>query len=446
MGSHLDRKERAPLYGLASLRIGVCLALILEDSTAAAVIASETPRSLLIYPELIGSWLPLPLALSTQLVWIFRALSLTALVGYKTRLSLLGLVLLGAPLLGSAQLVAPVVHNMHLFWFLLLLMTAPCAATWSLDALLAKEHVKPEPRDRNALFFARLLLALCYFFPGLWKLLGAPGVWASSSFLVPLFHSKWYEFDFIPLLRVDQYPLLLQALGWGVVLLEVGFPFLILHRRLRWIALIGGLSFHLGSAQLLGIRFMPLWLCYGTLVDWPRVLDWLHDQRRDVPSSENPKRTKWWTKLDLPRPTLSPTTFVGSLLVAGVVLFGGRGQTQAWPFACYPTFHHPVGHFLPDIELLIQRGSDRQIYPSPQQARRRPQAAWGQAWDLLGYYGHPPSKERLRAYVTSNLNLSKEHSGTLKVDVFAVQRSTVPEQWDEAPRRKRHLGTITMAP
>ncbi len=389
----------ADLLGLASLRVGVCLALLLEDSVGGALDAAGRPEELLIYPELLPGWLPLGFGSTLVLVWIVRILAFTALLGYRTQVSLMALAILGALLLGSAQLVGPTVHNMHLLWFVGLLALSPAGRVASLDAYLARRTSGPFESTsagaaRPALLFARMLLATVYFFPGAWKLLSAGTAWASAERLIPLFHSKWYQFNFVPVFRIDHYPHLLEAGAWGILALELSFPVLIWSTMGRWLALIGGLSFHLVSAQLLGIRFMPLWLCYGVLIDWPRVIDWITDaepssDRAAASESTNPSEPAKSNEQPGIVRRLSELPAVGWLglaILVGQCVQGVRGQMQSWPVACYPTFHRPVSASIPDVLLIVSGAHSHEEVrvPSADEARRRSQAAWGRAWDLLG--------------------------------------------------------------
>ena len=461
--------EVGTFMGLAALRIGVCIALLLEDSVGGALVAARRTRELLVYPEFLGdwvllpNWLPLSACITLGLVWIFRALLIGALLGYRTQFCLGGLCFVGVPLLASAQLLGPTVHNMHLLWFLLLLAVSPAGKTWSLDHYMrsraaeaphsyrAKRHSHLASTGAQALLFARLLLGCVYFFPGVWKL-GANGwSWASPERLIPLFHGKWYQFNFLPSLRVDQHPLLLQLGGISIMLLELAFPLLVLSRTGRWIAFVSGLTFHVLSAQFLGIRFMPLWLCYGILIDWPRVRLWLQD--RPTTNMERVSRrlvlAECWRSLRaaMMRPTV--VLVLGVVLLLGVVIQGARGKMQSWPFACYPTFHHPIANALPDVLLVTTATKVR--FPSPEQARHRSQAAWGQAWDLLGYYGTPVTQARLVAYAEEQLarrsvGMGKSTVGgePLEVTLYEVLRSTRPEQWDSEPRVVRRLGSVQL--
>ena len=446
-----------PFFGLASLRLGVCTALLLEDSVGGALVAARRPHELLVYPEFLTGWVPLSPTWTLGLMWAFRVLLVSALLGFRTQLSLAGLSVLGLPLLASAQLLGPTVHNMHLLWFLLLLAVAPSGQVWSIDQLMRSRAVRrawPAARvDRTALrasqglFVARGLLACVYFFPGAWKLCANGVAWASAQRLVPLFHSKWYQFNFLPSFRVDEHPLLLQLGGLGIMALELAFPVLVLSRAGRWMACLGGLSFHVLSAQFLGIRFMPLWLCYGILIDWPSVLHWLQDRSPPSRTGEAARKTSPWrlTSIRVRPAHLNLVSLVGSVLLLGAITQGARGQMQSWPFACYPTFHRPIRDTLPDVLMVVSTKQERRSYPSPQQARLRSQAAWGRTWDLLGYYGTPVSPARLQAYAEEQLTRLRPALRDAQVSLYEVERSTQPADWDSSPRIIRCLGNVEVS-
>jgi len=431
------------LRSLASLRIGACLALLLEDSSGPARLVVRLAPALRTWPEglrEVSSVLPRDPALVDPLVWAFRLAVLLSLVGLGTEWSLLALSLLGAVLLPLAQAAGPTVHNHHLFWFLLLLTAAGSSsgAVWSLDAWRRREPWSTDQarRAKLAVAFGRALLGLVYFFPGYWKMKTSGLAWLSPAALTHLFHSKWYQLDLLPWLRPDRFPILLSAGAAGIVLLELSFPLLVLTARGRTLALIGGLSFHVVSAQLLGIAFAPLWLCYGLLVDWSRVDAWLR-------SEPAPPLARGGVRL----PALRQAPLVagiGVLACGGFILQGLRGQGQGWPWACYPTFQWIVPAEQRDV-LATTVGSDSPAsYPSPGQARRRSQREWGLMYRLLGAYGDDPVTlaEARCAYaqrLVTEGHLPHAHSGPTKVELAEVARPTAPERWDDPPTPRRVL-------
>lgn len=433
---------------LASLRIGACLAILLEDSAGPARVAVRLSPALRKWPEGLGfveGHLPSEPAAIDALVLCFRAALVLSLVGLWTRWSLLGAALLGALLLPLAQLVGPTVHNHHLFWFLLLLATAgPSAGTrWSLDRVFGRAKVEREnARARVVIGCGRLLLGIVYFFPGYWKLATSGISWFEPDALIHLFHSKWYQFDFVPWWRIDHFPKLLAAGGAGVVLLELSFPALVFTRRGRSIALVGGLGFHVFSSQFLGIAFAPLWLCYGLLIDWQAVDAWLRSERLVRREAALGQRLgKALCALSNAR----TASVVGLLAIGGLLVQGVRGQGQAWPWACYPTFEWRVSGEQRDVLAVVTTPKRRLVYPTPRAARQRTQNEWGQVFRLLGAYAESPQRlEQARCAYAELLVRQGRLPSKWPIDLYEVQRSTEPERWNDAPRVGQHLASCAV--
>jgi hypothetical protein len=196
---------------------------------------------------------------------------------------------------------------------------------------------------------------------------------------------------------------------------------------------LGGLTFHVLSAQLLGISFAPLWLCYGLLVDWNRVDAWL---RSDSAPPQLPRtRLAGWRRA----PGVSA---IGLVACAGFAIEGLRGQSQSWPWACYPTFQWIVPGEQRDVLATVS--DPPATYPSPRQARRRSQREWGSMYRLLGAYGDSQASvaEARCAYARQLVeagSLPRARAGSTEVTLIEVRRSTVPEHWNDAPAKGRTL-------
>lgn len=430
---------------LGALRIGVCLAFLLEDSAGGALVAAQLPRELLQWPELLASLTRPAGALlphATSLVWAFRVSVVCVLFGVGTRMSLAVATVLGWLVLPLAQLVGPTVHNHHLLWFLTLLSFGPTPDWWSVDRLLSPRGFPQVTRTKAAplaLLMARMLLACVYFFPGFWKLRESGLEWLAPQSLIQLFHLKWYEFGFVPAFRIDQVPGLLVAGGACVVLLELSFPLLVQSPRGRNLALLGGLGFHIFASQFLRISFAPLWLCYGILIDWDQVLAWLRDETWVAPPAS---MLGAWA-LARKAPLL---TFVGVTLLLGTGIQGARGAIQAWPFACYPTFQWLAPAALADVVAVWAGQAPSEGFPSPAQARLRSQQEWGRVYRLVGSYGDPVDQlEAARgAYVRDlaerGLLGSRPEGAPEAVELHLVRRPTDPTRWNEMPAVNVLLG------
>ncbi len=400
-----------------------CVLLVSPERDKALAIAA-TPRAVLAAPEGLGWFLahaPIDPALVRHASTAFVAACVAVVLGFLTRPALVIALGAGGYLFALAQLGAPVVHDMHLLWFTAVLLASPCADALSLDAMLRDRPRGALAADYGApLVVARSLLACVYFFPGAHKLATSGLAWASAENLRNLLHSKWYEHAHVPALRLDQHPWLLTAGGAFVLAFELGFPLLVHVRRARiWLAL-AGVVFHVSSEVFFLIPFLSLWGTYACLVDARAILG-------DAHLGPRPRTAR--------RGWLAATTLTGALLLAPAIGAGARGQMQAYPFACYPTFAWQVGPTLPALTLRIESDGRDEIRVH----RPATQDGWGHAWRALGLYGSDPSEEALRAIVAEMRASSPFPPRARVVHVHVGEVVTDPAAWDEAPRLGREV-------
>ncbi len=347
------RLRSDPPTQLAVLRIVVVSIVLLTPATKEAV---QWGSASSIAP-LPGLWsLPIPvspaLARLAQLVLVGGCFA--ALVGLYTRAALVLATVSSLYVLGLPQRMGNVVHHHHLVWLLALLAASPCGDALAVDA-------GPRRHDRAytaPLDLARLMFGCIYLFPGLWKLNEQGLGFATSDNLRNQLWWKWAQYDWVPAFRIDRHPRLLLALGLGTIVFELGFIVLVWFRRTRLVALGAGLAFHFGTAWLMKIEFPSLWLCYLGLLGDDEREHWLRGAERSA--------------------------LVGVGLLVAIAVQGLRGEVRAWPFACYPTFHHRVGAEMPD---LVITGSDAAGRTVTLFGHPHPQAEWGVAWSLAGLQG-----------------------------------------------------------
>ena len=162
------------------------------------------------------------------------------------------------------------------------LMLAPAGAVWSLDAWLMRWRLRrrglaaaPSPVLIPAWSVRLIQIQLClmYFFTGLVKVVddlpillqtGRPGPdadWLNGTAVYWVLND--IELNRVPFAWLRPPLWLCQLLSWGTLVFEIGFPFLVLSRRLRPWVLLGGLSFHLGiwAATEVG-WFSPMTICW----------------------------------------------------------------------------------------------------------------------------------------------------------------------------------------
>ena len=129
------------------------------------------------------------------------------------------------------------------------LMWAETGRVWSLDAHLAGPATYGAGRRVPAwpLMLMRCQIAIVYGSTGLWKL--AYPVWRDGSAV------HWAlslnGFHRLPWPVPASAAPLVAMLTWGTVLFELSFPVLVLFRRTRPIALLGGIALHLGLFAVL---------------------------------------------------------------------------------------------------------------------------------------------------------------------------------------------------
>jgi hypothetical protein len=396
-------------------------------------------------PEGLG-WIVAHLSPSLAVLTFARAAyfayhvsALLSLVGLYTRAALSVLLASALVLFGVVQLSGAVVHDMHLLWFLAILIACPSG-----DALSIDEWFRTSPRDAVArrllgakggtiafatsLFFVRTLLGLVYFFPGLWKLRESGLAWAMSDNLVQQMHAKWLEFDVVPMPRIDRAPAVVHALGLFTLAFELGFLMLVHVGPRTRLALAGaGLAFHLGIEHFLLIPFSSLWTAYVVLLP-------LGGERTSNAPAAGGRRA---------------LCVVGSVLIAAEVVQGIRGKTQAYPFACYPTFQWIAGPTLVDLELTALRDDAAWPIPHGRDSRgKRTQMEWGTIWSVAGVYGAPFSTWRLEQYLQSERRrrpeVERAVTGARAVRADLVWRLTDPDAWGSPPVERRTLAVTPL--
>ncbi len=418
-----------PAYGLAALRVAVVAILLVTPELGAARGLARAPELLVAAPEGLG-WLA-RFSISPRLVDAAHVLALsagaTALLGYWARLSCGVFALAAAFLMSFAERAGAVVHGMHLLWLLALLAASRCADVWSLDAW-GKRAAPASPLYGVPLCIARLLLGAVYFFPGVHKLASAGLAWGSAENVTAILYSKWFQHGRLPSVRIDAYPGLLGLGGALVLAFELSFWLFALLPTTRLVALAAGLVFHIATQLFFFISFPSLWVCYVVLVPWQRGFF-----KRFTWSLPDPPRWPW------------SSAIVGALLLAAVIVQGGRGPTQAYPFACYPTIAGLTPKRAPDLLAeLVQPSGD--VVRLSRDGSPRSQQQWGQVYWLLGAYGGVPSDEQFRQFARRRaraLNLLPALHSATALRFFVAEYSTVPSERGRPPLRAQLLRQLS---
>ena len=414
---------------LALLRIVVPLVILFSPELHSARALAASPESLGFVPDGLGlvSRLPLgPDAVRALQVLAFSSCA-TGILGFASRASMLVLTLSAGLLFSLSQRQGAVLHDMHLFWLTALLAASPCGQAWSLDAW-GKARPAASLRFGVPLALARLLLGLVYLFPGLHKLRVSGLGWIDADNVIGHMRAKWLEHGHVPFVRIDHAPLLCAIGAAFVIAFELSFVVLAAASpRTRWVALAAGLSFHAATQLLFFIPFVSLWACYVVLLDGA-LLERVEDRLRERAKAPPLERTE--SSATLPAAAI----VVGALLVLAVVVQGARGMTQAWPFACYPTFSHRQGAAIPDVVVEIDTRGGTTARLTGREAATRSQTEWGRVFRLSGAYGDSPDESALRDHARRVvLGAALLPADVVRARLYRVDVATEPSRWGEPP-------------
>ena len=280
--------EPGDALNLAVFRIAVCAAFWIGTVDLGGLYGyPKLPKGLQFPPDGLGWLVPhLPLGVSAVHTGyrIFLASLLLTAFGVFTRWAAALLAVSGAYVFLIPGLYGYVNHSeAFLIWFAILLAASPSGDALSVDALRVA-WFSPERaiahRQRSSAYslplrFAWLMMGLIYLFPGIHKYASAGLRWASSTNLARRVYTQSYITSGWPVAHhLDHHPFLLTLGGLMTLAFEMSFLLLILFRRTRYLAAVGGIVFHNTTKVLLHISFLALQLMYVTFVPWQRIASW----------------------------------------------------------------------------------------------------------------------------------------------------------------------------
>jgi len=320
----------------------------------------------------ILSWLPITETLISNIYLIFIVGSLFAMLGLFSRTSALIAGIAGIYLLGVPQFFGKINHYHHLIWFCFIFASSKSGAFLSLDRVILKSRrqdtanteVRSSAEYSIPLRLMWILMGVIYFFPGLGKLWSAGMHWAFSDNLKYRLYAKWYEHDWqLPILRIDEWPVLLQVGGLFTIIFELLFIVMIFNDRTRYLAVVGGLLFHFSTKVFMFISFMSLQVCYVFLIDWYSLY------RRIFPNKENDESTLGVAPHGLlplkSLPFLVGVFFIFINSVCGVL------RIDTWPFGYYPVFSGIKNSEIHSIQLVAHRSDGSSIVFDEANFRRK---------------------------------------------------------------------------
>jgi hypothetical protein len=194
------------------------------------------------------------------------------------------------------------------------------------------------------------------------------------------------------------------------------------------------------------IRFTALWPCYVVLLDSHDALRGLAAEvvRKKVVIETSAAKAAMWRSLDVfgrciyrppsttgrRHPKAWPALVMAPMLVVPTMIAGAAGTTQAWPFACYPTFQWLAGEEIPHLsaDAVHSDGGVSAIALEPTSQRD-----WGVVWSVVGATHGPVSHSRVRAYWRER---GPHVPDATSIRVYRAYRSVVPERWGQPPVRR----------
>ncbi|MEO1130680.1 MAG: HTTM domain-containing protein, partial [Planctomycetota bacterium] len=282
-----SRESSSPV-SLAVVRIvvfGLVLNFALKHQVRIEFMAG-LPENLIVPPFGLGPVLeivPISPGLASAAVTVTIVACIAGIIGLCARVAALVACIAAVYAFGIPHLFGKVDHHHHLVWFLGVLAASPCADVLSIDAIIRalrrgpKGEIAPpgpSPAYGQPLRLIWVLIGIIYFFPGMWKLVMTGPEWITGDAMQHVLWRRWHDKQEIGP-RIDQWPLLYRAMGAGAIAFEIGFLWMILFRRTRWIAVPIGFGFHLGTRFIMGIKFTTLLWSYSAFVAWDRVFDWV---------------------------------------------------------------------------------------------------------------------------------------------------------------------------
>ncbi len=277
--------------------------------------------------------IPVNASLYSAVVFAGIACCLFIALGFKTRFFLVINALCCFYIIAVPNFFGKLWHEQLVIWITWFFTFSKCYDVFSLDALLNKKAVVKSADYTFPVRFIWLQLGLIYFWAGFYKLWDCGFDWALSKSMINQVQLEWVQnYDKIPAIRIDKFPLLLYVGGLAVILFELGYVLLILKPRIRWIAAGAGLVMHNVIGYFMFIPFTHLLQAfYIFYVDFTRLLA--------------PKNRAFETVK-----TYSKPTFIFGITIISLNFLCGMFSVDSYPFSSYPKY----AALIPDSVKIIQ--------------------------------------------------------------------------------------------
>lgn len=442
----LSHEERPEVLALLRIAVGAAFLFWLYSSPVQPF--ALLPGELVVPPpglSWVSGFFPPTLAALTFLQVVLGASATMLLLGLRSNLS--AWIATGAALLvmGVPQFFGKIDHYHHLVWFSALLAVSRSGDAWSLDATLARRRgegvpIAPDQVYALPLRIAMILIGLMYLFPGVWKIIIGGWAWTGETLQYQMY-AKWMSLNWVPALRLDEYPMLMRGAGIGVLLMELLFLAAIMSERYRPVMAFGGILFHISVYLLMDINFWMLAVCYVVFIDGEML-------RRITRTRPPDPVTDGRSILPRPRRGTRGPAIVGAVLVACSMLTGFT-LLDTWPVAVYPTFAgvpQPRA-FVLTFSIADEHGGLSEIRPLRDDQFRctfGPSRAEGLVHQVVWQQDPERREAKARALVnvTAGVIASVRHARRVVVRRDLV--SVVPGAWNDSPLRRDVIAECDM--
>lgn len=376
------------------------------------------------YPKVV----PINASIVSVISIVFYISIFTSLFGIKTRWSIALFTITLFYLFAIPNLYGKVNHNHHLIWFPAILTFSPCADRFSLDAYFRRRSNKiihhSSAQYSLPFILIWILIGLIYFFPGFWKMWSHGLDWCLTDNIRNQMYYKWFALgksseSWLPLFRIDQYPLLFKSSGIYTLIFELAFIPLLLNKSTRKLAIVLGIGFHIATYAFMHIFFIVLVWSYLSFVNWNKIP--FLTERGNMSSLKSSDRSFFLVR------------WIGVGLIAFNIVFG-FGKWYSWPFSVYPTF-----------DTIVQEETNHLIYVGENSFGGKLELTnallfleytspryWEMEYDII-------EKHRSNEIDSALLNhfvsvYAKRLNGIKRVDIYVENQSIIPEKREQTPR------------
>lgn len=255
-------------------------------------------------------------------------------LGFRTRIFLILNAAICFYIYATPNFFGKLWHEQLVIWIAWFFAISRCYDVLSLDARKAKTGIAMRSDYTFPVRLIWLQLGVIYFWAGFYKLWESGFDWALGASMINQVQLEWFQnYDNVPSIRIDQWPILLHVGGLVAILFEISYLFLLLQPRLRAVAAIGGLVMH----NLIG------WFMYISFFHTIQVfyLSFLDFNRFFVKKSVSPH--------SVIHQLSKPTLYLGSFILSMNFLFG-MFSIDSYPFSAYPKY----AALIPDTVKYIQ--------------------------------------------------------------------------------------------